>query len=325
MPNPAPHISLIVPVYNQAEALGRLLASFEKLLNADEVEILIVDDCSTDDTPALAQAWIERDHPFDARYLRMEQNGGPGRARNAGLRAARAPIVAFTDSDCIAEPDWLIHLTKPLDTSQRIAGVGGKVLPLTADSMTTRYYVFNRALEPPVSIQYLVTCNCCYLREELLSVGGFTEDIRTAGGEDIAASILLWKSGWRFAYAPGAIIHHDFRSNLRNFFKTWRNYGYGCGLVAHRHLTKYELHPEWGIGDAENYWNGLAINPTVTGLRSFWRDFLYHWNECRTARLTARRTLEEVLLRTLARIAYFHGFKQGAARHAREASFISEK
>lgn len=325
MPNPDPKISVVVPVFNQARLLERLLASFEKLSNAAEVEVLIVDDSSTDDTQALARSWSEREHPFSARYLCMEENGGPGRARNAGLRAARAPVVAFTDSDCIVEPDWLIELLKPLDPANRIGGVGGKVLPLSMDSMMTRYYVFNRSLEPPTTMQYLVTCNCCYLREELLSVGGFTEDIRTPGGEDIAASILLWKKGWRFAYAPEAIIHHEFRGNLRNFFKTWRNYGYGCGLVAHRHLTIHELHPEWGIEDCDNYWSGMWINPSASGVRTLLRSLRFHYRECRTANLGWRRIFEETLMHFLERMAYLRGFRLGTQRYEQERAAISEE
>lgn len=320
MPEPTPDISVVVPVYNQARLLRRLLDSFERLENAEAVEIILVDDCSTDDTPDVVAQWTRKALPFPVEYVRLEKNGGPGRARNTGIERARAPVVAFTDSDCVVTPGWLVNLGRKLDGDARIGGVGGKVLPLADATMAARYYVFNRSLEPPVSRQYLVTCNCCYLRQALLEAGAFTGDIRTPGGEDIAASILMWKRGWRFEYDAEAVIYHDFRDNLFNFYKTWRNYGYGCGLVAHRLLSDGEMHPERGIYDVDEYWSVEPIRPTVTGVRSLLKDLRRSTGDCRKAHLNLYRTLENEVLRCFERLAYVRGWRRGAARHRAETS-----
>ena len=320
MPDAAPEISVVVPAYNQAPLLLRLLESLERLDNAEAVEIIVVDDCSTDDTPQTMRRWMAKPLPFPVEYVRLEANLGPGRARNTGIHRARAPVVAFTDSDCVVTPDWLVRLVRKLEPGGRVGGVGGKVLPLSTRTVTARYYVFNRSLEPPATGQYLVTCNCCYLREALLEAGAFTGDIRTPGGEDIAASILMWKKGWYFGYDEEAVIYHDFRDNLFNFYNTWRNYGYGTGLVAHRLLSEGELHPERGDYDVDHFWSVEPIGPTVTGVRSLLKDVRRSTADCRQAHLGLWRTVENEVLRVFERLAYLRGWRMGVARHRRETA-----
>ncbi len=307
-----PAYTVAVPAYNQSALLLRLLESFDRLKCPEPYEVIVVDDCSTDDTEAVVQEWLARPRNYDARYLRMEKNSGPGAARSMAARAARGRIIAYTDSDCIVEPDWLANLVRQIDEEKRIVGTGGRVIALSDGSAPARYLVYHATLEPPKTQNYLITCNCCYLREPLLAVGAFPEDIPTPGGEDVAASIALWKQGWRFAYEPEAVIQHDFRENMRKFIRTWRNYGFGCGLVAHRMLAKEERFPELGDGGIENYWNGEYIRPNVTGVRSYRWRFAWHWRESRQSGHTLYRTIEMMTLWTIERMAYLYGWKQGS-------------
>ncbi len=309
--------SIVVPTYNQSRKLARLLASLERLVNPETFEVVIVDDCSPDDTCAVVEAWIEKGLPFAARLLRLERNGGPGRARNAGLREARGAIVAFTDSDCVVEPGWLEELVRPVDLGKRIAGVAGKVKALSEKSFLARYNIVNMSLEPQwtptyqFERTYLVTCNCCYHRQTLLDAGGFPEDIRTPGGEDIAASILLWKQGWRYAYATDAVVFHDFESSLRRFIRTFRNYGYGTALVLHRMLVPEEFHPEWGKKDIENYWDAAGLSPSITGIRSFFIDLIAFYRFGRHRKISHARMLESIPWRIIERLSQSYGWRQG--------------
>lgn len=307
----APAYTVAVPAYNQSALLLRLLESFDLLECPETFEVLVVDDCSTDDTEAVVQEWLARPRSYEARYIRMDQNRGPGAARSRAAREGRGRIIAYTDSDCIVAPDWLAMLVRKVDEEKRIVGTGGRVIALSDGSAPARYLVFNAILEPPKLQNYLVTCNCCYLRTPLVDAGAFPEDIPTPGGEDVAASIALWKQGWRFAYEPDAVIQHDFRENLRKFVRTWRNYGFGCGLVAHRMLDKRELYPEMGEDGIENYWRGDYIRPNVTGIRSFRYRFVWHWRESRKAGHSFYRSCETLTLWFIERMAYLHGWKQG--------------
>lgn len=319
-----PKVSVVVPVYNDRVKLQRLLASFEALKDPDTFEVLIVDDASTDDTREAVTAWVTKGLPFAARLITMERNGGPGRARNAGVAAARAPIVAFTDSDCTVTPEWLEHLIAPLNVPERVGGVAGGVRALSEDHWVARYNAVNLSLEPQwtptygFQTLYLVTCNCCYLREALNDVGGFPDDISTPGGEDIAASILVWKKGWRFAYAAEALVYHDFRASVRSFARTFRNYGYGSALAAHRLLQDGEFHAEWGAQGIDNYWDATGLATTVTGVRSLLFDLrmFYRWHRSRGIPLW--RVFECLPLRAVDRIAHSVGWQQGQVRYLEE-------
>jgi len=308
-------VSIIVPAYNQAALLVRLLDSLARLGDRPAWEVIVVDDASTDDTAERVRAWLEAHGEVRASYLRQARNGGPGAARNRGLAAAEAPLVAFTDTDCVVGPDWLAALIAPLDGDANIVGAGGPVAPCNPEGLFARYNTVNNTLQPihapDYAIPYLVTCNCCYRREALLGVGGFPGDIPRPGGEDVAASIALYKRGQRFAFAPGALVRHDYRDTWRSFARTWTNYGYGCGLVAGRMLTPEELNPELGQWDGENYWGVQAIRPTVTGVRSLLNDLRWHGRRCRDGEVPLRAMPAMLLLRVIERLCYLRGWKRG--------------
>ncbi len=198
--------------------------------------MIIVDDYSFDDTEEVVKKWKNYNHPFKVNYIRLTRNSGPAIARNTGLKNAKGGIVAFTDTDCVVHKYWLYNLVKKINMKNKIVGAGGKVLPLTPNHLISRFNSFHRILEPPDSLLYLVTANCCYVRKIALNVGGFDEDIKKPGGEDISLSIKLWKNGWRFEYEPDSIIYHDYRNSFKNFYKTFFNYGYGCGYVTKKYL-----------------------------------------------------------------------------------------
>ncbi|MBI2425948.1 MAG: glycosyltransferase [Candidatus Hydrogenedentes bacterium] len=315
-------VSIVVPAYNQALLLNRLLDSITRQDYTGAVEVIVVEDCSPDNTGEIVQAWIAAHPAFHGKYLRHEVNTGPGKARNTGLHAACGRLIVFTDTDVVVQPQWLRELVAKIDPEQNIVGVGGRVLALHLSSPYARYNALWKTLEPPQPavgpIPFLVTCNCCYLREALLSVGGFTEDIRTPGGEDIAASIMLFKKGYRFDFAENAVVYHDFRDTFKNFRRTWRNYGYGCALVAHRLLTPDELAPDGKEPSPGNYWPIHPIRPSVTGVRSTFYDLRIAWLHSRVFKLGFKETLESLFVRLVERYSFLYGWKQGIRRYNAE-------
>lgn len=228
--------SVVVPTYNRAEGLRRLLRSLGTLERTRPAEVIVVDDASTDHTPDVARS-------FGVRYVRAPENGGPARARNMGVELARGDVVAFTDSDCITHRHWLHRLVGKL-ASGPCGGVGGRVLPLAKDVFSL-YYTFHRILDPPASCKYLVSANCAYRRADVLQVGGFDEEIRNPGGEDVALSFKLHGITRPFAVERRAVVWHDYRRGLRDFARTFWNYGYGCRRVTDKYLADRndEPHP----------------------------------------------------------------------------------
>src|SRR5947209_3123095 len=102
MSKSSPQCSVVLPTYNRIHSLPRAVASV-LAQDREDFELIIVDDGSTDDTPA----WLARLEHRRIRSLRLDRNAGPSAARNRGLETARAPIVAFLDSDDVYRPNRL--------------------------------------------------------------------------------------------------------------------------------------------------------------------------------------------------------------------------
>ncbi|HEV3115713.1 MAG TPA: glycosyltransferase, partial [Gemmataceae bacterium] len=111
-----PHVSVVVCSYNGGRTLDQCLRSLGAL-EYPRYEVIVVDDGSTDDTPEILARFPE------VRSIR-QPNQGLSVARNVGLQAAKGDIIAYTDSDCFADRDWLTHLVYQLERSEA-AAVGG--------------------------------------------------------------------------------------------------------------------------------------------------------------------------------------------------------
>src|SRR5947209_16629356 len=99
--------SVVIPTCRRPALLGRCLdALAAQTLPPEDYEILVADDAADDATRARVESFAAR-VPVAVRYLAVSDTHGPAAARNVGRRAARAPVVAFTDDDTIPDPGWL--------------------------------------------------------------------------------------------------------------------------------------------------------------------------------------------------------------------------
>lgn len=221
-----PPIAVVIPTRNRAELLAGCLAALRRQ-QLKHFEVVVIDDGSSDDTWRVASAGADV-------ALRNPQSTGPAAARNRGIRATTAPFVAFTDDDCVPGPGWLQALGAALASAPpEVVGVGGRVLP-AGEGWVAAYMTRHRILEPPDSLEYLVTANCIYRRAALLEVGGFDENVRHAGGEDPGLSLALRRAGYRFQFEPAAVVRHHYREGWREFVRTFYRYGKGCRVVLDR-------------------------------------------------------------------------------------------
>ncbi len=204
---PAPLVSVVVSTHNRPERLTDLLRSLEgQTLSRDSFEVVVVDDGSPPPTPELLAAEVARG-ALVLRSVRHERAVGPGGGRNSGWRAARAPLIAFTDDDCTAAPRWL---ESGLEVARTVpaAVVQGRTEAepssgLRQDGLLNRTVRIER-LGP----QY-ETCNIFYPREILESLGGFDEGFGTRpGGEDTDLAWRAIEAGRPTVQAPDAVVFH---------------------------------------------------------------------------------------------------------------------
>ena len=215
-------LSVIVPAFNAASDLPRLMAALAAQTYPAE-DVILVDDASTDATARLAA-------DAGIRVVSMPVNRGPAACRNAGVAAASGDVLVFTDADCRPEPDWLERLRAGLDAG-RADAVMGRVF-IEPSGVTGRAIA---ALGFPAggSIGFekiwpvddegftvsLSTCNCAVSRKALVAAGGFDTGFPYAGGEDSLLAYRLIGAGRRIRFCPEAVVWHAAREDLGEFIR----------------------------------------------------------------------------------------------------------
>ena len=207
-------LSVVIPTYNRIDTLREVLPSLlRQTLAADEYEIVLADSRSSDGTDAYV-AQLAGSTATAIRHLPGDYTGRAS-ARNAGIAAAAAPLVLFTDADIIASPDLLErHSADHAAAAQRIAVVGCELQVKSLedyrrqrDQPQTR-----KPLHPPgrrtLSWLYFLTGNASVRRDDLIAVGGFDEDFTGYGHEDLELGYRLQKAGVELHYDARAINYH---------------------------------------------------------------------------------------------------------------------
>ncbi len=228
-------VSVVIPIFNRSSDLRRLLVALrQQSLLSERFEILICDDGSTEDIEAVVNEFRSEDSP-QIRYLR-QSNQGPGSARNLGLAHAGAKIVAFTDSDCLPNPDWLVELTRPIEEST-FGMTGGLVDFRTAEHLSGRCVNFlmssmlgaGGARDPRslVHMKYFPRgTNAAVLRDVALAAGGFPIHRH---GEDIEFSDRVLQQGVKIGFVQSAVIVHNERRTMRQVW--WEAFRKGAARI----------------------------------------------------------------------------------------------
>ncbi len=221
---------------DRTAGIARLLTALRADPDTAAAPVLVVDDGSAD-AAALAAAATAA----GAEVLRSEVSRGPAAARNTGLRAARTPLVAFLDSDCVPRPGWLPPLRRHLG-DPRVALVAPRVVALggAPHGRLAAYEAAVSALDmgprpaavrPLAGVSYVPSAALLVRREALGA--GFDESMRVA--EDVDLVWRLAAAGWRVRYEPAAEVAHDHPSAAGPWLRRRAFYGTGAALLAQRH------------------------------------------------------------------------------------------
>ena len=233
----SPRTSIVVPVRNGAETIEDCLGSILSLDHpADAFEVIVVDNSSTDRTPAILKRFAGRIR------IVQEAKRGAASARNCGVRAARGDLIAFVDADCVVDPQWLSQLLPPL-ASTRVGIVGGRILATQPCNWIERFgeriHDNQRAIEeltPP----YAITMNWASPRAVLEQVGLFDESLLR--GQDVDLAWRIHQAGFALVYRPEARVHHRNERTITGLFAEGCVHGYHADAVRTRHRASLPPH-----------------------------------------------------------------------------------
>jgi GT2 family glycosyltransferase len=188
--------------------LQRLLASLREQ-SLQSFEVIVVQDGADPETEAVLAREQRETGALALRVLALKGQRGPAAARNAGWRAAEAPLIAFTDDDCIADRDWLqAALAAAEQDPPGTSIVQGRTKPDPAE-LAARDGLFSRTVRVDSLGPQFETCNILYPRAALEALGGFDErfgPLPTAEDTDLAWRAI--EAGFRTRFAPDALVLH---------------------------------------------------------------------------------------------------------------------
>lgn len=247
-----PMVSVVVATYNGGRTLRQCLDSLAAL-NYPNYETIVVDDGSTDNTSEILS-----DFP-DIQIVR-QPNMGLSEARNSGIRAARGDIVAFTDSDCVVDPDWLDYLVSDMIRGN-FAGIGGPNLTPPEDRIVARAIALapghaTHVLLNEYEAEHVPGCNMAFSREALLEIGGFNPIFRKAG-DDVDVIWRLQDLGYKIGFSTGGFVWHHRRPTLKAYLRQQVGYGEAESQLLRKHPHRFN-------DRGQSIWNGVIYSSSET-------------------------------------------------------------
>jgi glycosyltransferase involved in cell wall biosynthesis len=227
-------ISVVLLVKDGGDDLGRCLDGIERQRVNDEVEMIVIDSGSQDDSVALARGRGAHVREIGSDEFRH------GATRNLGAQHARGDVLVFTSQDAYADQDdWLERLTAPLRNDEDVAGVYGRQVPHPDATPPERFFLdflygpeareqlAGRAEALSMRTTLFSNVNSA-VRRELWERYPFADDLVFAEDQDWARRVLL--AGHRIRYEPEAVVRHSHAYTIRTAFKRF----YDSGASAER-------------------------------------------------------------------------------------------
>jgi glycosyltransferase involved in cell wall biosynthesis len=251
-----PTMSVIICTLNGAAGVDRCLRALADQTARSELELIVVDDGSTDDTSHVARG-------HGALVVRHEFNQGVSVGRNSGADVATAPLLAFLDDDCEPDPCWAERLINGYAAD--IVAHGGELIvgggngymfdylarhnPLApqeldlahSSGIAYRFYLYLKRQWASTQacgqrdVFSFAAANMSVRRQEFLHLGGFDKRIHFAGeDEDLCRRLRLAFPSRRLMFSPDARVLHHFEPSLRDTLRRRRAYGRGAAFQCRK-------------------------------------------------------------------------------------------
>ncbi len=232
-----PSVSVVVPAFNE----GKVVVATVRSLLASEydgpLEIVVVDDGSTDDTLAIAKAEFANE-PSVA--VLTKKNGGKASALNDGIAHAKGEIVVGLDADTVFRPDTIERLVQPL-ADERVGAVAGNAKVGNRISLVTRLQALEYITSQNLDRRAFALVDCitvvpgavgAWRKSAVEAVGGFGSDTLA---EDQDLTIRLHRAGWSVAYVDEAVAYTEAPDTLRGLSKQRFRWSFGTLQCVWKH------------------------------------------------------------------------------------------
>ncbi len=242
-----PLVSVIVPVYERHGDLDDCLRGLDRQTYPPRLtEVLVVDDGSPDPPEHVCAK-------HRCTLIMSSPNRGQSFCRNLGASRAKGDILAFVDSDCVPEPDWLAEII-PYFEWESIGAAGGSVEGFYQESMLDRYEDVFSSLNlgantlmaaDNATTFYVPTCNLLVRAAVYATLGGIREDLRV--GEDVDFCWRLRSEGHVLLYVNRGQVRHKHRNELGHMLRRKAQYGSSEAVLQRLHPDKRKTFPSPGL------------------------------------------------------------------------------
>lgn len=233
-------VSVIIPAYNASITLSNCLSSLMEQDCAEEYEVIVVDDGSSDQTPDIARG-------FKGVTLIQQENAGPAKARNNGVSHAKGDIVLFTDSDCTPAGNWISEMIRPFKEDPEVVGVKGAYRTgqkeITARFIQFEYENKYRYMMKERYIDFIDTYSAGFKKDVFLEMNGYNTDFPVACAEDVELSYRLSEKGHKMVFNPDAIVSHIHPDSPLDYLKKKYKFAYWRMLA-------FKLNPGKAVKDS---------------------------------------------------------------------------
>lgn len=210
-----PHLSVVVPVYNDPEGLRDTLDSLTDQKNPPLYEIIVVDNNSDYKTPRVVEEF-EREYPDTVYGYEERDIQSSYAARNTGIENASGEILSFTDADVTVESNWVASIVECFEETD-VDYLGCNVemyIPEGEDSVWAQY---DASMGLPVkhyleTKKFAPTCALAVRRDVVGKVGSFDESLTSGGDKEFGKRVH--NAGFRMGYSDQIIIRHPSRSTF---------------------------------------------------------------------------------------------------------------
>ncbi len=232
-----PNVTIVIPAYNSEKTLGfAISACLKQDYPASLIEIIVVDDGSTDTTKDIAMS-------FGVKYIH-QVNSGPATARNNGYKNASGEIVAYLDSDCVPQKYWVSKMIRQY-TSESVVCVGSRYGIANRNSLVACCIYFEflvRYKRMPRHPKFLGSHGYSFRRSFLEEMGGYSEEYKMASHEDNELAYRIVAKGYYTVFDKSNIVKHFFPVSFLKYLRIQFWHGYW-------RMKLYVDHPRMVTGD----------------------------------------------------------------------------